>query len=187
MTNREIEDFAIDCVLQHPLERAAGREPQDARKQQAPVDVISPPRLIEVKALDGAPAGSRSRSNNAKSMRCMRSRQPLPVRRGERDACARGTGSALGARAWTGPAVRAMVDRTQPTTSYWPPRRTGDYDKAPQLGMPIYEGPMGETGMKPLTGFCSHGRVEQRSPRLVQDFVDGRQPPKGPQRREPFA
>jgi hypothetical protein len=42
MTNQEIEDFAIDCVLQHPLERAAGREPQDARKQQAPVDVISP-------------------------------------------------------------------------------------------------------------------------------------------------
>ena len=40
MTNREIEDFAIDHVLR--LECAAEREPQDARKQQAPVDVISP-------------------------------------------------------------------------------------------------------------------------------------------------
>ena len=52
MTNREIEDFAIDHVLR--LECAAGREPQDARKQQAPVDVISPPRLIEVKAVGGS-------------------------------------------------------------------------------------------------------------------------------------
>jgi hypothetical protein len=55
MTNRETEDFAINHVLD--LERAGGREAQDARKQQAPVDVISPPRLIEVKAVGGSARG----------------------------------------------------------------------------------------------------------------------------------
>jgi hypothetical protein len=43
----EHKEFAVEYVLQ--LERAAGRQPQDRRKTGDPVDIVSPPRLIEVK------------------------------------------------------------------------------------------------------------------------------------------
>jgi hypothetical protein len=46
--NKAIESAAIAWVID--LERAAGREPRDARYTGAPADVESPPRTIEVKA-----------------------------------------------------------------------------------------------------------------------------------------
>ena len=47
-TNKVKEDAAIAWVME--LERANGRQPQDTRYKNAPADIESPPRLIEVKA-----------------------------------------------------------------------------------------------------------------------------------------
>lgn len=47
--DREIKDAAIRWVMD--LERRAGREPADVRGDRALGDVVSPPRLIEVKAI----------------------------------------------------------------------------------------------------------------------------------------
>lgn len=47
-TNKAIENAAIAWVME--LERAAGREPRDARFGTSPGDIESPPRLIEVKS-----------------------------------------------------------------------------------------------------------------------------------------
>lgn len=47
--NRAIENAAVAFVMEH--ERHSGREPQDTRgNPQALADLLSPPRLIEVKA-----------------------------------------------------------------------------------------------------------------------------------------
>jgi Domain of unknown function (DUF3883) len=46
--NKAIEAAAIEWVME--LERAAGRAPRDTRFAGAPADVLSPPRVIEVKA-----------------------------------------------------------------------------------------------------------------------------------------
>jgi Domain of unknown function (DUF3883) len=46
--NKAIEAAAIEWVME--LERAAGREPRDTRFAGAPADLLSPPRVIEVKA-----------------------------------------------------------------------------------------------------------------------------------------
>lgn len=46
--NKSVENAAIAWVMD--LERAAGREPTDARYRGAPADIESPPRMIEVKA-----------------------------------------------------------------------------------------------------------------------------------------
>lgn len=49
LSNREVEDRAIAWVMR--LERAAGRHPVDTRgRADSPVDIISRPRVIEVKA-----------------------------------------------------------------------------------------------------------------------------------------
>jgi hypothetical protein len=47
-TNRAVEDAAIAWVMD--LERIAGRQPRDARIGPSPVDIDSPPRVIEIKA-----------------------------------------------------------------------------------------------------------------------------------------
>jgi hypothetical protein len=52
--NKAIEAAAIEWVME--LERAAGREPRDTRFAGAPADVLSPPRVIEVKAFWRLPA-----------------------------------------------------------------------------------------------------------------------------------
>jgi hypothetical protein len=46
--NKSIEDAAIAWVME--LERAEGREPCDTRYSGGEADIVSPPRLIEVKA-----------------------------------------------------------------------------------------------------------------------------------------
>jgi hypothetical protein len=46
--NKAIEAAAIEWVMD--LERAAGRQPRDSRFTGAPADIVSPPRVIEVKA-----------------------------------------------------------------------------------------------------------------------------------------
>lgn len=134
MSNREIEDFAIQYVLQ--LEQAAGRDPRDARTSGAPVDVISPPRMIEIKAFAGMARG-----------------QAIPLEQRQVDALRRdhqnfylyvvdniGSASAgLGESnvlVLDGGAVAAMVDRTNPTTTYWPTLWVADYDNAPRLAPP---------------------------------------------------
>jgi hypothetical protein len=113
-----------------------GREPQDARKQQSPVDVISKPRLIEVKAVGGSARW-----------------QPMPLEQRQVNALRANPDTfflyivenvllALAGVAQPqvleldGPTVQAMVDRTQPTTTYWPTLRNGEYDKAPRLSPP---------------------------------------------------
>lgn len=48
ITNKAVEDAAIAWVLE--LERKAGRRPHDVRGHGAAADIISPPRVIEVKA-----------------------------------------------------------------------------------------------------------------------------------------
>jgi hypothetical protein len=45
--NTAIEAAAIEWVMK--LERAAGRDPRDTRFAGAPADILSPPRVIEVK------------------------------------------------------------------------------------------------------------------------------------------
>lgn len=45
---RAVEDAAIAWVCE--LERKAGRIPKDMRGSNSPVDILSPPRSIEVKA-----------------------------------------------------------------------------------------------------------------------------------------
>lgn len=47
-SNKEVEDAAIAWVCQR--EREAGRTPEDMRGRGSPVDIVSPPRMIEVKA-----------------------------------------------------------------------------------------------------------------------------------------
>ena len=54
-TNRSVEDAAIAWVME--LERAAGREPRDVRHTRSPVDIVSPPRSIEVKAVGRSARG----------------------------------------------------------------------------------------------------------------------------------
>lgn len=134
MTNRETEDFAIKYVLE--LERAAGREPKDVRSTRAHVDVLSPPRLIEVKAVGGSARG-----------------QPIPLEQRQVDALranpddfflyvVENVALAIAGVAeprvivLDGPAVQAMVDRTRPTITYWPTLRTAEYDEAPRLHLP---------------------------------------------------
>src|ERR1022692_35459 len=46
--NKAIETAAIEWVME--LERTAGRQPRDTRFAGAPADILSPPRVIEVKA-----------------------------------------------------------------------------------------------------------------------------------------
>lgn len=131
VTNRETEDFAINFVLK--LERAAGREPEDLRKKQAPVDVRSESRLIEVKAFGGSARG-----------------QPVPLEQRQVDALradpanfflyivenvsqARAGEAEARVLVLDGHTVQAMVERTQPSTTYWPTLRTAEYNHAPQL------------------------------------------------------
>lgn len=47
-SNKAVEDAAIAWVCE--LERKAGRSPKDMRGSSSPVDIMSPPRAIEVKA-----------------------------------------------------------------------------------------------------------------------------------------
>jgi hypothetical protein len=54
-TNRAVEDAAIAWVME--LERSAGREPRDVRYTRSPVDIDSPPRRIEVKAVGRSARG----------------------------------------------------------------------------------------------------------------------------------
>ena len=51
-----VEEAAINWVLS--LERAAGREPRDSRHEGAPGDILSPPRVIEVKAFGKSARGT---------------------------------------------------------------------------------------------------------------------------------
>jgi hypothetical protein len=54
--NKAIEDAAIAFVLN--LERESGRTPQDRRYEAAfAADIISPPRIVEVKAVGGSQRG----------------------------------------------------------------------------------------------------------------------------------
>jgi hypothetical protein len=54
-SNRAVEDAAIEYVV--ALERAHGRQPRDVRFTRSPVDIESPPRLIEVKAVGASARG----------------------------------------------------------------------------------------------------------------------------------
>jgi hypothetical protein len=54
-SNKSVEEAAIAWVFE--LERAAGREPGDARGKSA-ADIDSPPRLIEVKAFGTSNRGN---------------------------------------------------------------------------------------------------------------------------------
>lgn len=54
--NRAVEDAAVNWVV--ALERAAGREPRDVRHSRSPVDIESPPRIIEVKAIGRSARGA---------------------------------------------------------------------------------------------------------------------------------
>lgn len=131
MSNRETEDFAIQYVLQ--LEEAAGRQPRDTRKTGDPVDITSPPRLIEVKAFGGIARG-----------------QPTPLEQRQVDALredpdhfylyvvdnidkARAGLANPQVLELNGSAVAAMVDRTTPSITYWPTLRAAEYDSAPRL------------------------------------------------------
>jgi hypothetical protein len=48
VNNKAIETAAVEWVME--LERTAGRQPRDTRFAGAAADVLSPPRVIEVKA-----------------------------------------------------------------------------------------------------------------------------------------
>jgi hypothetical protein len=54
-TNKEIEDAAVDWVIQ--IEQQAGRNASDTRHSGAAADLASPPRLIEIKAYGGSARG----------------------------------------------------------------------------------------------------------------------------------
>jgi len=54
--NKAIESAALEWVLD--LERAAGRQPVDARFTGAPGDIASPPRVIELKAFGKSARGN---------------------------------------------------------------------------------------------------------------------------------
>ena len=56
MGNSETERRAIEHVMR--LERQAGRHPEDVRLTDAPYDVASPPRKIEVKAFGASARGA---------------------------------------------------------------------------------------------------------------------------------
>lgn len=55
-SNKAVEDAAVSWVCQ--LEREAGREPEDMRARSSPVDIVSPPRAIEVKAYGQSARGT---------------------------------------------------------------------------------------------------------------------------------
>ena len=55
--NKAVEDAAIKWVME--LERRAGRTPRDTRHgARSPADVVSPPRVIEVKAFGTSTRGN---------------------------------------------------------------------------------------------------------------------------------
>jgi hypothetical protein len=56
MSNSEIERLAVEFVMEH--EQREGRAPRDVRRERQPCDIISPPRLIEVKAFSGSARGA---------------------------------------------------------------------------------------------------------------------------------
>ena len=108
--------------------------PRDARKSGDPVDVISPPRLIEIKAYSRSARG-----------------QPLPIEQRQVDALhqhpddfylyvvdnikeARDGQGQPRVLELDGQAVAAMVSRTPPTMTYWPTLRVAEYDNARRLG-----------------------------------------------------
>jgi hypothetical protein len=131
MANRDAEDLGVEYVLE--LERAAGREPRDTRKTGDPVDIVSPPRLIEVKAYGGSARG-----------------QPIPLEQRQVDALhanpdnfflyivdgidrARDGLGEPQVLLLHGATIAAMVDRTRPTITYWPTLRVAEYDSAPRI------------------------------------------------------
>ena len=131
MANMDTEDFAIEYVLL--LERAAGREPQDTRKTGDPVDIVGPPRLIEVKAFGRSARG-----------------QAVPLEQRQVDALHANPDSfflyvveninearsGLGnptVLVLDGTKVLAMLATTKPVTTYWPTLRVADYNSAPRL------------------------------------------------------
>lgn len=131
MANQEIEDFAIGVVMR--LEREARREPEDVRGPRARWDVTSPPRHIEVNAFGGSARGA-----------------PVPLEQRQVDAAQEdssafylyvvdnvalaiaGAGQ-VGVRVIPGETVLAMIERTKPSTTYWPTLRVGEYDAAERL------------------------------------------------------
>lgn len=128
-TNKAKEDAAIAWVME--LERAQGRQPRDARYTNAPADIESPPRLIEVKAFGGNTRGYDL---------------PLEVRQLEEalrnpdfylyvvENVGQGDPSEFTLRVLGGSRLKRLLERAREYRGYYMPWPVADYDAGP-LGL----------------------------------------------------
>ncbi len=125
--NKAVEDAAIEWVMD--LERRAGRTPRDTRHDaRSPADVVSPPRVIEVKAFGTSTRGNDLwlETNQADEAR----RNPNfflyvleNIRQGDP---ARFTVKVLGRER-----LARLLARAKPQSYYRVPWPVADYDSAP--------------------------------------------------------
>jgi hypothetical protein len=125
--NKAVEDEAIAWVM--GLERRAGRDPRDTRHDaQNPADLISPPRVIEVKAF-GASARGNDLSLETNQVDEARGNPNFflyvveDVRQGDPD---RFTLKVLG-----GTRLRRLLDRAKEQRYFSVPWPVADYESSP--------------------------------------------------------
>ncbi len=125
-TNKAKEDAAIAWVIE--LERAKGREARDTRYRNAPADIESPPRLIEVKAFGGNTRGYDL---------------PLEVRQIEEarrnpdfylyvvENVGQGNPAEFTLRVLGGPRLQRLLERAKEYRGFYVPWPVADYDGGP--------------------------------------------------------
>lgn len=110
------------------LERANGRQPQDTRYKNAPADIESPPRLIEVKAF-----GTTTRGYDLP----MEVRQIDEARRNPNfylyvvENVGQGNPAEFTLRVLGGPRPQRLLERAKEYRGYYVPWPAADYDAAP--------------------------------------------------------
>jgi hypothetical protein len=123
--NAQTEQIAIEHVM--AAERAAGRAPEDVRRTDAPYDISSPPRKIEVKAFSRSARGE---------VLALEESQVTEARRDPGNYYLYvvdhvGSQSQIGVRIIHGDLLTAILDTTPPKISYWATFRAGEYDNLP--------------------------------------------------------
>jgi hypothetical protein len=132
MSNSEIERAALDFVME--LDRADGRQPVDVHRTDAPFDISSPPRKIEVKAFGGSARGAAVPLEERQVAAAKEDPENYYVY--VVDNVARADHGEMAVRVLHGPILLNMINGAKPQTTYWPTFRTANYDNAARRTLP---------------------------------------------------
>jgi hypothetical protein len=127
--NKAVEDAAIAWVV--ALERRAGRDPRDTRHDaRSPADLVSPPRVIEVKAF-----GTSTRGNDL----WLETNQVEEARRNPDfylyvvENVRQGDPSRFTLRILGGVRLKQLLERAKEQRYFTVPWPVADYDSAPSF------------------------------------------------------